>query len=330
MMQAAAFNLEHALDCYPRFASCDLGEVRQQGARLFCEHRLLLSGGAGRLDARAYYRSLGGIGLGRLRYGAAVDIDPGALQSFYLLQVPLRGHEIVVCDGCEIRSDSACASLVHPAQRMHMHHGADTHKLFVRIDAASFDALARLENDGSNCALRNRLLWFDISTQGLRRMLQWLFEEASCGSLLDLADVAAQAERCLMLALLQAAMPLRDAPCDRVIRPGFVHRALELMQARAQEPLSVGDIAAEVGVSARTLYAGFRQYVGVTPLAHLKALRLDHAHAELGQARERDESVSDVALRWGFFHLGQFAADYRRRFGQRPSQTRAAGMRLGA
>ena len=32
-------------------------------------------------------------------------------------------------------------------------------------------------------------------------------------------------------------------------------------------------------------------------------------------------SVADAANEWGFWHMGQFAKDYRRMFGELPSET---------
>jgi len=75
-----------------------------------------------------------------------------------------------------------------------------------------------------------------------------------------------------------------------------------------------------VNVSERTLHAAFRENLGTTPKAYLKMLRLNSAHHDLlrGGARTR---VTDVALDWGFVHFGWFSQDYRRLFGETPSQT---------
>jgi len=39
------------------------------------------------------------------------------------------------------------------------------------------------------------------------------------------------------------------------------------------------------------------------------------------QRADPSEKIADVANRWGFWHMGQFAADYRRQFGELPSET---------
>ena len=64
----------------------------------------------------------------------------------------------------------------------------------------------------------------------------------------------------------------------------------------------------------------FRDRLGVTPKQYLQATRLHRVrHAILDAARPRP--ISEIAARWGFWHMGQFAADYRRQFGELPSET---------
>ena len=55
------------------------------------------------------------------------------------------------------------------------------------------------------------------------------------------------------------------------------------------------------------------------PISEYRA-RLDRAQREI---YERGESakISDIANHWGFWHMGQFAADYRAQFGELPSTT---------
>ncbi len=105
-------------------------------------------------------------------------------------------------------------------------------------------------------------------------------------------------------------------------------RALDLVEARVDEPLTLPELAAAAGVTPRALQQAFRRHLETTPSEYVRQVRLDRAHDDLA-AGERDDgtTVTDVALRWGFYHQGRFAAAYRRRFGEAPHVTLRAGRR---
>ncbi|WP_246658385.1 helix-turn-helix transcriptional regulator [Rhizobium sp. FKY42] len=107
---------------------------------------------------------------------------------------------------------------------------------------------------------------------------------------------------------------------NNLATPKYIERAISFMQANLPNALTVECIATEVNVSPRTLQQGFKQFRGTTPMAYLKELRLQAAHRELEWAPP-GVSVSDIGRRWGFVHLGRFAAEYRERFGRAPSGT---------
>jgi transcriptional regulator GlxA family with amidase domain len=106
------------------------------------------------------------------------------------------------------------------------------------------------------------------------------------------------------------------------IAPHCVRRAEEYMHERYREHVTVEALAEIAGVSARTLFAGFREFRNTTPMAYLKDLRLDKARQALLAGGAADVAqVTNVALDCGFSHLSRFAASYRARFGETPSKT---------
>jgi AraC-like DNA-binding protein len=104
-------------------------------------------------------------------------------------------------------------------------------------------------------------------------------------------------------------------------RPRTVKRALDAMHAEPGRAFTAAELAGIAGVGIRVLQESFRRHVGMPPLTYLRRLRLDGVHAELTRSDPRQVSVSEVAYRWGFTHLGRFAGVYRARFGFSPSQT---------
>lgn len=108
-----------------------------------------------------------------------------------------------------------------------------------------------------------------------------------------------------------------ERPLQLRARWSLVARARELIDAAPHEPMNVARLCSVLDVSRRTLQYCFQDVLGLSPIAYLRALRLNGARrALLGGA-----GVTDAALDWGFWHLGQFAADYRKMFGELPSAT---------
>jgi AraC family ethanolamine operon transcriptional activator len=109
--------------------------------------------------------------------------------------------------------------------------------------------------------------------------------------------------------------------CQPSQRARVVRRVEEYLQAHLRNPLSVLDLCRELGVSERTLHYAFREVRGLSPMAYFQANQLNAVRQELKAAPAGTTSVHEIARRWGFWHTGEFAAAYRRLFGELPSET---------
>ena len=109
-------------------------------------------------------------------------------------------------------------------------------------------------------------------------------------------------------------------------RRSVAHRAEAFLRRSLDEPVRIGDVCTAARASRPTLHASFLATFGTSPMAYWKALRLSAARRDLKQARH-GTTVAAVAMRWGFFRLGYFSADYCAMFGEKPSETlrRATG-----
>ena len=107
-----------------------------------------------------------------------------------------------------------------------------------------------------------------------------------------------------------------------------VRRITEAVSANSRRRYTLSDLCGIACVSPRTLEYAFSDNFRLSPLAYVRALRLQGArHALL--RRGDGAGVSEIALEYGFTHLGKFSVDYRRMFGERPSETlRFTGWRL--
>jgi AraC-like DNA-binding protein len=89
---------------------------------------------------------------------------------------------------------------------------------------------------------------------------------------------------------------------------------------------TVGELCHATRVSERTLQYLFRQKYGITPKAYLKLVRLNKVRRALYRADFRKTKIADIANENGFWHMGQFAKDYKKLFGELPSETFKRGL----
>lgn len=102
-------------------------------------------------------------------------------------------------------------------------------------------------------------------------------------------------------------------------RMQLVFRAEEIMRANLMSAIGSFELCKELGVSDRTLRLAFHERFGIGHMAFFKVLRLNAVRDLLKQLAHT--SVQEAANALGFTHLGNFAADYSRHFGELPSET---------
>ena len=137
-------------------------------------------------------------------------------------------------------------------------------------------------------------------------------------------DAIRRLERSVVEALMEAAVPVTLSPqrdggdgrCD-------VEALKAWLAGEAPRRLRITELAEHSGVSSRTVERAFLR-TGCTPLEYLRGVRLEQARRILSD-RAPAATVAEAAILAGFTHLGRFSAEYRRRFGELPSQTLLRG-----
>jgi len=107
-------------------------------------------------------------------------------------------------------------------------------------------------------------------------------------------------------------------------RSTLARRARAFMETNLYRPLPLTELCAEVGVSLRTLQYAFGDYYGVSPAKYHALRRMAGVRRDLKEFGPSGRTVTDVAMDWGFWHLGRFSQLYRSQFGEAPSQTLVA------
>lgn len=316
-----------------RFEVCrtrDLDEARQWGEKIFCANRLCSLDTRSPLNTRIYYRRLGGIGIGRMSYGGDISIDPGTMETFSLVQMPIRGQERIDFGARRVLSDPSTGAILNAHSPFVINHSNSTEKLIIRIDNSVLERHCQQHlgrSLGKPVEFQPEMHLDTAQGRRWMRMVGWIYDSLSADDG-DLPPMLVNQFESTLVNTLLACQPHNysgemladDGP---VIAPSFVKRVERYIEEHAHEPISIVDMAEHAGVSSRSLFTGFRRYRNISPMHYLKEVRLRNVHEELARQSSGGTTVTEVAYRWGFSHLGHFTTDYKRRFGESPSETLA-------
>ena len=280
-----------------------------------------------RFDADVYLVHLNKTGMFTVRANSIqVDADPS--QSFFGVSIPLNspftcndrtGHQIYTpgmvhvlqpterfrfsaADGCRVLVCNFFQEPLH-AYAHSLTQGDKPHKLATEISLdASNPKGAELQRGiartWTRLLNRNAFLETDLSIKEL--------EDDLIAQFMLLTNIFSNhAER-------------MNSPC-----PAYLNRAEDYLFTSLESPVTRDSIADIAGVSIRTLSRAFMKRHGVGPITFLRQRRLEAAYRDLLGSKAEDTSVTDVAMRYGFAHLGKFSIVYRKTFGESPSHTLA-------
>jgi AraC-like DNA-binding protein len=301
----------------------NIDEAVEAVSRLLVPHSIKVMNTRERIDARLQVRQPTSQPLISLSYGAPVTVYAGEFSGLFLVKHCLRG----AAQATQGRRQGEWRE----GQTVLLSAGVDTQLRFdqacvqqsLRLDPARMEQLcARLLGYPLESSLRFDLRPFSAELEQVwRRTLAYLYPGDGRALLLTAAAQASLDEFLLTLLLHQHRHNYSEELTEPVPTPvpGIVRRAERYMQDHSETPLVISEVAAELGVSVRTLQAAFREWRNTTPQLLLREIRLQRVREGLLAGGET--SVTDTALRFGFSHLGRFSAYYEAKFGERPSVT---------
>ncbi len=113
---------------------------------------------------------------------------------------------------------------------------------------------------------------------------------------------------------------------ERIHRRIAVERARSFIDENLTNPIRLSDLCSHAHAQARALEYGFHEIFGMSPVSYIRTLRLNRVHHLLLSADTAQRTITEIALDCGFWHLSQFAMDYRKFFGESPSVTHRRAM----
>jgi AraC-like DNA-binding protein len=270
---------------------------------------------------------LGPLTIGQLSFGAAVTVVVADFDGYHVT-LPTAGRVLTRQGGHEVIADPGVAAVFRPGRPVYSLHDAHSSEMDIKIKPAA------LEDELSALLGRRVVGPIDLAPEmplrdgpgrSWSRLIQLVRDELEQPhSLIHYPLIAEQLRQCVLTGLLFSLPHRYHAELLAPAPPGpprAIQRAVDAVNDEPERPFSVAELAEIAGMSVRSLQEGFRRHVGCAPMAYLQQVRLLRAHDALRRADPTRITVAAVAHRWGFAHLGRFAAAYRTRFGQTPSET---------
>lgn len=312
---------------FEKFSTESLEFVRRAMTEAYCSHGVLSVEPKAKLAARHNQADFGGLSLNYLTYGVNLTVTVPELPDFFLVDFPISGRANYRVAETEFACSSGQCSIISPGDSLRSEWSPDCALLTLKIDRRSVErVLADLLERPILKPIRFEPM-LDCSRgagASLRALVRYLVTEIDDVDFLRHSPHwCRQLKRAVISGLLSTQRHTYSSALEArsdAVSPKCVRRVEAFIRENLGNALTIKSIVAEAAVPERTLFAAYKKYRGMPPLAHHRALRLQAAREDLMNARTKD-TVAAIACRWGFYHLGHFSRDYAARYGEKPSDT---------
>lgn len=323
------------LERYEVIRTSDLEAAREKVGQILTPHRLELVDCSTPLKARVLSFRGRDVSISLVNYGTEVRIVQQELESYYAVLAPVSGRMSVRIGGDHIPLDSGTAAVLSPTDSVETRWTSDCQALIVRVEQTSLQAkLSDLIGEplGDPLQFAPRMELRCGRGSSWHCMLMHLVDEVDqLDELVTTQRDIEPFEHLLMTMLLKGQSNNYSQVLERGVNPAergngsacpqYIREARRLLEDHPEWDHTAENLAEYVGYTVRALQKGFRKYVGKSPIAYLRYVRLCRAHDELLAASPDSVTVDSVAHRWGFSHHGHFACSYRKEFGETPKDT---------
>lgn len=319
------------LAAFNRVATDSVDDAAEAVGRIFCPHDLKP---VHRVSPDFYTlhnsTAFEGFSINYVAYGGSVSIDPGCLERFFLVQIPIAGSARVRTAACEvITGPGVVGSLLSPTVPTRMTWQGDCAQLILLVERRLVEQRAAALAGTSRRAIEFDPA-VDLETSSGRAL------QSRIAHVVDVAESLGPGRRLAP----SAAATLREAILDCLLNgqrhglsdaitvfegraetlPCALKRVRDHLHAEATEPLDLAELAAIAGIGIRALQLGFKRHFGTSISDMLLDIRLGHLNGRLRNAAP-DARITDIAFDLGFTHLSRMASAYRAKFGEPPSVT---------
>ena len=314
------------LDRYSVIRTNDVEEMTAAARAFYGELNFSVPCDHKNFQARGNHCQLNDIGISYVSFRTAVDQTYYAdASTYFAVPIAISGAGWGETRGRTVSLEGRQGLIASPGERTALHTGPNFEEIALLLDVG---AVERKLTGLIGAEVKGDIIFdpaLNLETPAGRqwwRLLCFLIDEAETRET-DLPLMAlSELEQALIVMLLKTSSHnfSHALNAQRDLAPQTVRLVEEYIEAHWDQPIAIEQLALLTNVGVRNLFYSFKKSRGYSPMSFLKQVRLRHARQMLLRASP-GTTVAEIALQCGFCNLGNFAMDYRRVFGERPSST---------
>lgn len=283
-------------------------------------HELITDGASDRALLR--HATLGNLGLTVISYGVNATVSNGFGLDSYHLQFVINGTCTIRLDNTELILPPGHGTFINPRVPSSVSYSPDCVKLIVNVPAALFRASSI---DRLGCVPDRGVCFrsgvYDIeNTPTVARTIEMLYLSAA-----ECTESAGASQAPLEMFFAAKMLDFFQSNVCHVPSQTADERSFSLIDSyienHIKEDVGIDALAEQCHVSQRTLYDRFTHVKAMTPSAYIKKKKLRQIYQHLSDPVHLARNVTELALEYGFSHLGRFSAEYKALFSELPSET---------
>jgi AraC-like DNA-binding protein len=275
---------------------------------------------AGRPLASLNHRKFASLDLCRISYGGSVRVTSGALESIYHLQVLLRGNCLWRGHGQEHYFAPGELLLINPDDPVDLTYSDDCEKFILKVPTPLLESVCdeqRWRYPGQGVRfLENRYQLDEL--EGFVGLLAMICQEA------EATEQIPKVQEHYAQIIVSKMLSLMKTNVSRISlgsQTATFEVIADYIAGHLKQDIDSEELARQARMSLRSLYGLFERNAGTTPKNYIRQKRLERINACLSDPTCNVRNVTEVAMDYGFLHLGRFSDNYRKQFGELPSDT---------
>ncbi|WP_095077135.1 AraC family transcriptional regulator [Pseudomonas sp. Irchel s3h17] len=275
---------------------------------------------SGSPQASLNHSKFASLDLCRISYGGSVRVTSPALETIFHLQVLLKGHCLWRGHRQEHYFAPGELLLINPDDPVDLTYSDDCEKFILKMPASLLESVCQEQrwiHPGQGVRfLENRYQLDEL--EGFVNLLGMVCQEAEAAeSMPRVQEHYAQIIVSKMLSLMKtnvsrAGLGSQSASFERIA--DYIERNLK-------QDICSEELARQAQISLRSLYGLFERNAATTPKNYIRQKKLERVQACLSDPTCTVRNVTELAMDYGFLHLGRFSDSYRKQFGELPSDT---------